>query len=721
MCVSVSCILFAVGPMRTLTRSGVILGLAFFCALLLCCRHQVSIGSWHCPNGHRVEFDGGADALFSMRQKDSDGRVLLFTRAVCDELVAFVFYSRSTYAAATAHFSATKRSFALCRQYINVVGRLFVATLQACPEAFRCPICQDNPEYIIIDGQALGFRRRAGMNIVRPSLLLPVLDIPVKLLCILPTATLRKAVRKILRCAEKLTKSELLALQNWRDARGGGVRRRRRSCAADDITVPAATAFFTFFPLNDTSATAGSDVERNDGRDAVLSDSSDSTSPGDGAVDDTAAAHEPEVSASSQWSARTGPCSPSFSSMSKGRFMAWAALRTFLLALLGDPVVGMFHGIESKPLLELSSALQADDPNAWHERSSEANCVGFVANFLARMPGHLVANSAFRKAIGRLLEFVIRLEDTVDARFDNEAQLAADRDQGVNQEYCDNWGGEPTASEFAAFAAAHPAFKGKDLDSPYTCFEYYGALPRVRPGVFAHKVKRKRRQRGGGGARSRRPRRHQAAEEDDNDRCKKAFPKHPDLTCGVFNVVCPHVVTLGFRVMFDPESVSDALSVILERFPKLPKVVFYDVGCKLDRNAMRRVRRIFRAHKVKVVLDRVHAKGHTCSPVFFPNEALGMTNGVATQAAEVQHSVSIKFRSHLAYMSPESFMAHRIVQLSLMNLVASYKLEHPDAKEENEDANMAEYYHSHVVKSCSRDAACTCAAALRSASIERGQ
>lgn len=176
----------------------------------------------------------------------------------------------------------------------------------------------------------------------------------------------------------------------------------------------------------------------------------------------------------------------------------------------------------------------------------------------------------------------------------------------------------------------------------------------------------------------------------------------------MFNVMCPHVITLGFRVMFEAESVSDALSVILERFPTLPKVVFYDVGCKLDRNALRRVRPIFNKHGVKVVLDRVHAKGHTCSPIYFPNEALGRTNGVPTQSAEVQHSISVKFRTHLAYMSPESFMAHRVVQLSLMNLVASYKNKHPGAKEENQDADIRAFYHNAVSTGCRMGDNCPC-------------
>lgn len=418
------------------------------------------------------------------------------------------------------------------------------------------------------------------------------------------------------------------------------------------------------------------------------------------------------ASSSSQWHSRTGPYMPSFECMAHSDFMGWSAVRTFLLAALGDPVVGMFQGVDTDPIAALAVALQSKNPEAWHCYSAAADTVGFVSNFLKRTDKHLKANEKLRKSLGRVLEFIVELESIIDEKFKDAATKAAQKDTGLNRIYCDRWGGRPTAADFKRFAAEHPGFKGKDLDSAYTCFEYFGNLPRIRPAISALKARRRKRAAAGRPRVAARKRRHsrQAEEEDDNDRCNKEFPNHPDLTAGVVNVVCPHVVTVGFRVMFDAESVSEALSVILERFPKLPKVVFYDVGCKLDRNALRRVRSIFNLHGVKVVLDRVHAKGHTCSPIFFPNEALGLTNGVATQAADVQHSVSVKFRSHLAYMSPESFMAHRIVQLSLMNLVASYKLLHPHAKEENQDASMADFYHSFVAKECCRSRYCACPA-----------
>jgi len=87
--------------------------------------------------------------------------------------------------------------------------------------------------------------------------------------------------------------------------------------------------------------------------------------------------------------------------------------------------------------------------------------------------------------------------------------------------------------------------------------------------------------------------------EGEGDACNKAFSVTAGLTQGVFNVVCPHVVTLGFRCLFKAESVGEALSIVLERFSRLPKVIFYDGARKIDKNALRRVRTIMRFHGVR--------------------------------------------------------------------------------------------------------------------------
>lgn len=158
--------------------------------------------------------------------------------------------------------------------------------------------------------------------------------------------------------------------------------------------------------------------------------------------------------------------------------------------------------------------------------------------------------------------------------------------------------------------------------------EHFTALIRVRPGInYSEAAKRRVGYRGKA--------KHAADMEEDGNACNKAFSVKCGLTQGVFNSVCLLVITLGFRCLLRAESVGEALSTILERFPKLPRVIFYDVACKLDKNALRRVRPILRKHGVRCILDRPHSITHTCSPVYMPDEILGATAGVATQAAEV--------------------------------------------------------------------------------------
>jgi len=703
------------------------------------CSLQITVGTWTCKAGHKVEYDGLDDGLFSLNKRDSAGREVIFTRGVCDELASFVFNARSSYTAATSHMSSTKRSSAFCRQDINKLGRMFVALLQAPSAAFRCPRCGDNPKYIFIDGQAIGFRRRAGLRVERPALYLPSFNIDVEHLSIVLTARLRRAIRKVLRGSDPLNKTELSLLRPWNAAlKTIAPPRRGRQRANADLYLPAGTVFFTFFPLDASTAECSDNEDWDFGElmtstdeevDAAASrgdyaegppppdapstvargPAPDSRARGRGAAE--VAPDDPdddaEPPATTQWASRSGPCSPAFDVVPADDTKTWSAVRMFFLAMSGDPVVTIFHGHDVNAISEMATKLQSDDARDWFGSSDAADRVAFVSNFLGRLGELLSVNSVLRVAVGRLLKFAVDIEEIVDKRFEQAAATAAASGSGVNKEYCRKWKGKPTPEEYQAWARLHPDFAGKDLDVPSVSFEYSGALPRVRPPIYSLRERSRRAPRR---TRSRRRLALQTPGEDDNDRCAKSFPNRSDLTAGVFNVVCPHVFTLGFRVMFTAESVGHALSVILERFPLIPSVVFYDVAGKLDRNAMRRVRTIAWDHNVKFVLDRTHSETHPCSPIFFPDEALSLTSGVATQAAEVQHSISIKFRSHLAYMTPSTFMSHRIVQLALMNLTASYKLAHPEAKGEYHDADLTTLLHTKVATRCERGPSCPCAA-----------
>jgi len=679
------------------------------------------VGSWTCPNEHEVEYDGGNDGLFSLRKVDESGSLLLFSRSLVDTIISFVYQSRSSYAAATAFLASQRSDFGLRRQLIVTLGRCFVATLQPTPDLFVCPSCGDDPAYIVIDGQALGFRLQEGLKVCRPALHLPGMNLNINNYAVLVEPSIRAALRKVIRTGDALNKTDAEALRKLHDSIAAVYPRSRTSAAIENWRLKrfAATLFFRFhtWTFEEDLGGARARATGGSGRGGVVADTAAPAvapaSHDEEPLVRSLGAAAPSTIASLPWYERAGTCRPRFDTY-KVAGTQWAAVRPFILALLGDPVVNLFVGHPRAPLEELVDELNKPDSGAWHKKAKAANAVGFIANFLARVGPLLDKEKSLRQAVGALLKFAVEVDHRVDMDFQAAAKKASDGGQGETAEFCRRWLKVSSPAEYERFAAEHPAFKDKNLDCPYTSFEYFGFLKRVRPAIYTPRAPPRTATRQNP-ASGRRRGGFQAVQEDEADRCAKAFPKHSELTAGVFNVVCPHVVTMGFRVMFQAESVADALSVILERFPKLPKVVFYDVACKMDRNGMQRVRTILSHHGVRFCLDRAHAKGHTCSCLYFPDESLAVTSGVSTQAAEVQHSVSVKFRGHLSYMSPASFMAHRIIQLSMMNLTASFK-QHPMSKKENEGTRLNSYYYNVRHAKCLRPS-CLCA---ESASVGAG-
>ena len=238
-----------------------------------------------------------------------------------------------------------------------------------------------------------------------------------------------------------------------------------------------------------------------------------------------------------------------------------------------------------------------------------------------------------------------------------------------------------------------------DVDDPLVSFESFPGFERVLPGIKDSEVLK--RQVGFKGKD-----RHAADVKGDGEACNQAFSIKCGLTQGVFNVVCPHVVTLGFRCLFRAESVGVALSIVLERFPQLPKVVFYDFACKLDKNALRRVRPILRSHGVRCILDRPHSITHTCSPIYMPDEILGSAAGVATQAAEVSHSIAIANRTSLANMAPTTYMTHKMVQVLMMNICKLHRLASGNVAGENDHVSLAPFFDDKIARECQRGSGC---------------
>jgi len=120
------------------------------------------------------------------------------------------------------------------------------------------------------------------------------------------------------------------------------------------------------------------------------------------------------------------------------------------------------------------------------------------------------------------------------------------------------------------------------------------------------------------------------------------------------------------------------------------------------------VRPILRAHNVRCILDRPHSITHTCSPIYMPDESLGVMAGVATQAAEVSHSIAVANRTSLAYMKPATYMTHKMVQIAMMNIRKQQRLASANPKAENDHIPLAPFFHSQLSRHCQRGSDCDC-------------
>jgi len=666
-----------------------------------------------------VEYDGNADGLFSMRRRNKNKEWLVYTRGVLDKLISFIIAGRTTYTAATRHLSADVLSFRLRRQDVVKLGTAAIRTFRIPPETARCPKCGPSPEFVVIDAQSLGC---TDPDEVKPDRLTedcPVLDIPASKLCVVEQPSLRVAINKILRTSSPLTSTQADLVRSW----------HATSTTAGRLSVEGAAAliFFHFFPLGVEEAddpAAGGDGADAAGKKAAPASSAPAAAKvpkrkksklgptleealrddGDGnAV--LGGKGAPFKKPAETWRDRKGLCAPAFASFPRDDDGVWICVRPFLQAFLAETVTGMFLRKDEPAVKLLGDCMRLNSRTGWRPLMRAVDDVGFVTSFLGRFADELDEQRRFRAAVGQLLVRVIEIEKFVDAAFEVEAKSARNKERGwLNMPYCTRWKHAPSPAEYKRWRAEQENVGNMDEDDPLLSFEFFAGLPRVRPGIRDSEAAKRR-------VGYRGKDRHVADVEGEGDACGKAFSVKTGLTQGVFNVVCPHVVTLGFRCLFQAESVGEALSILLERFPKLPRAVFYDVACKIDKNAMRRVRLIFREQGVRCILDRPHSITHSCSPLYMPDECLGTTAGVATQAAEVSHSISVVNRTSLAYMAPKTYMSHRMVQVAFMNLRKLSRMHSVNGAGENDHVPLAPFFHAKVSHQCERVAVCTCSSA----------
>jgi len=145
--------------------------------------------------------------------------------------------------------------------------------------------------------------------------------------------------------------------------------------------------------------------------------------------------------------------------------------------------------------------------------------------------------------------------------------------------------------------------------------------------------------------------------------CRKLYTKSESHSPGIFTVqcVCSHPKLIGVSVMSECEGVSTALSVLLSRFRRLPRVCYYDNACNMARSIILRCPWV--NDDCTVVCDRFHYHGHTCNSVWDPSNYPSCTEH-ATSGAEAMNHVWNFSKSHLRFLRPDNmipFLATRAV------------------------------------------------------------
>ena len=130
--------------------------------------------------------------------------------------------------------------------------------------------------------------------------------------------------------------------------------------------------------------------------------------------------------------------------------------------------------------------------------------------------------------------------------------------------------------------------------------------------------------------------------------CRKHYRKSDSHSPGIFTAqcVCRYPKLIGVSVMEECEGVSTALSVLLSRFKKLPRVCYYDNGCNLLKSIVLRVPWV--NDECLIASDLFHYRTHKCNVVTDP-DSYNLCRRHKTSAAESINQQWNFSKSHIGF------------------------------------------------------------------------
>jgi len=399
----------------------------------------------------------------------------------------------------------------------------------------------------------------------------------------------------------------------------------------------------------------------------------------------------------------------------------WRTVRRFLSTFLGQLVLGAFGCLDRVRVRALAvKMVRAQQVEDWRRFAFVVESVGIVWPFLrlVRMGAH--TEPLMTRAIAELLIYAC----DVDALWESEWRRRA---PSASTEFESEWR-EASPTKMAAHVAARPgpppgsrhlSCTGHSLaraDAQAKEVRSGQVLPDlepVRPFITDGKADAVNAARASKVGADRQTLRAMVAKELGEDDCRHKWLTSETFMPGIENILCPCGLLIGFDFLDKAEAPSHVLASLVQRFPLLPKVVYFDTACQLARNAARRVPRLVNESCMACSLNRPHNVKHKqgCSRIFDADAYPSRSVRHISACAESRPSINKAYKTHLAHLRQDHF----IIQMRLVAVTINLRVEmRRELGKETGHRRMCAFFHSNVQDYCDRRR-CKCAAGMRQA------
>jgi len=406
----------------------------------------------------------------------------------------------------------------------------------------------------------------------------------------------------------------------------------------------------------------------------------------------------------------------------------WMTVRTFVAAMLAEPVLNIFGGCDLIDVEVLARSLIAREPSTeWIQLAPCVTPAVFVWQFLLLVRKYMDAQPDLCQAVGELLLFCVLAEEETMTRWEAKAKPAAKAyrdkwgsgDAAVYQEWLQSIGVRPAVTHVVSGSASKD--RVVEQANELRTGQSWPGRPLLRAFPEDSTAERQRLKaadkREGKKDDKAKKKEVKAWEADD---CRHDFPVSVLRAPGVVTFVCGCGYIIGFELLRETESPAHVVAALVQRFKKLPRVVYFDTACQAQRNALRRVPWLMDGACTAWFIDRFHRCNHTCSPVFNADQYPNLTRGHDTSGAERQHSIKKRSKNSLSYMTQRRFIvrsryiaAHNNVRVSqrrdaTKSAAAARPAGEPKTAIEIQHKPVETYYHSNIVKHCEMGEGCSC-------------